>query len=84
MSLMWLESLRRILRDLGLTEEEIVEWTEMKDQVPNLQMIGVRSNKVKNNTPFKKWLDEKTMVGKESYFEGNYIPIDISYEFENF
>ena len=47
-------------------------------------MIGVRSNKVKNNTPFKKWLDKKTMVGKESYFEDNYIPIDISYEFENF
>jgi len=75
---------KRKLRELGLSEEEIVEWDEMRDQVPNLQMMDGRSNKVKNKTPFKKWFDEKTMEEKESYLENNYIPIDISYGFDNF
>ena len=69
----------KTLRDMGLTEEELLEWRKMKDQLPNLQMMDGRSNKVKNQSPFKKWLDEKPMNEKESYFEDNYIPINISY-----
>jgi len=74
----------RTLRDFGLTEEELLEWRKMKDQLPNLQMMDGRSNKVKNQSPFKKWLNEKPINEKESYFKDNYIPINISYEFENF
>ena len=38
----------KTLRDMGLSEQEITEWKEMKDQVPNLQMMDGRSNKVKS------------------------------------
>ena len=74
----------RELRSLGLTEEEIVEWGRLKDQIPNLQMMKARSNKVKNKTPFKKWIDEKSFSEKESYLQTNFIPEDISYEFKDF
>ena len=58
----------RELRSLGLKEEEIVEWSRLKDQIPNLQMMKARSNKVKNKTPFKIWLDEKSFSEKKVIF----------------
>ena len=47
-------------------------------------MMKARSNKVKNKTPFKKWIDEKSFSEKESYLQTNFIPEDISYEFKDF
>jgi len=60
----------RNLRKLGLDDKTIERWIEMKDQIPNLQMMEERKNKVKNRTPFNEWLDknfydEKEMKQKE-------------------
>ena len=60
----------RKLAELNLNEEKIEQWKIIKDQIPNLQMMEERRNKVKNRTPFNEWLDknfydEKEMKQKE-------------------
>lgn len=65
---------------LGLTSNEIEEWQELKDQVPNLQILASRKNRVKNDVHFADWIKSKDNV----YLSRNYIPTDISYEFNNF
>ena len=78
----------KTLRDMGLSEQEITEWKEMKDQVPNLQMMDGRSNKVKNKTPFGDWLEDKNSIWASDQMKGylhkNYIPEKIEYGFANF
>ena len=49
----------RNLRKLGLDDKTIERWIEMKDQIPNLQMMEERKNRVKNRTPFQEWLQSK-------------------------
>ena len=78
----------KTLRDMGLSEQEITEWKEMKDQVPNLQMMDGISNKVKNKTPFGDWLQDKNSIWASDQMKGylhkNYIPGKIEYGFANF
>tara|TARA_B100001971_G_C18182286_1_gene533504 strand:+ start:321 stop:599 length:279 start_codon:yes stop_codon:yes gene_type:complete len=64
----------RKLRKLGLDNDTIERWIEMKDQIPNLQTIEGRKNKVKNRTPFQEWLETKTDSERKSYLEQNFIP----------
>ena len=75
------------LYKLGLDDETIERWMEMKDQLPNLQMMEERKNRVKNRTPFKEWLDTKTDSEREAYLKQNYIqenaPFDLKY-FDDF
>lgn len=75
----------RKLAELKLNEEQIERWKIIKDQIPNLQMMEERKNKVKNRTPFNEWLERITdPAGKEAYLKTNYIPKNISYEHINF
>ena len=75
----------RKLAELNLNEEKIEQWKIIKDQIPNLQMMEERKNKVKNRTPFNEWLERITdPAGKEAYLKTNYIPKNISYEHVNF
>ena len=75
----------RKLAELNLNEEKIEQWKIIKDQIPNLQMMEERRNKVKNRTPFNEWLERITdPAEKEVYLKTNYIPKNISYEHENF
>jgi len=75
----------RKLAELNLNEEKIEQWKIIKDQIPNLQMMEERRNKVKNRTPFNEWLERITdPAEKEAYLKTNYIPKNISYEHVNF
>jgi uncharacterized protein with ParB-like and HNH nuclease domain len=74
----------RKLRQLGLDENTIERWMEIKDQLPNLQMMEERKNRVKNRTPFKEWLEGKADSEQAAYLTKNYIPVDVSYELTNF
>ena len=74
----------RNLRKLGLDDETIEKWIEMKDQLPNLQMMEERKNKVKNRTPFKEWIDTKTDSERKSYLKQNFIPDNGSFKLQEF
>ena len=72
------------LRSLGLPQEKIDEWSELKDTIPNLQMMEGRRNRVKNKTPFKKWLEAESGVNVPTYLKQNFIPQDVSYKIDDF
>ncbi len=73
---------KKVLSNFGLTDMEIKEWLEKKDTLPNLQFMEGIQNVSKNATPFDKWLESKG--DKDEFIKANYIPINISYKFENF
>lgn len=64
-------------------------WKEIKDTVPNLQLLEGSENKSKNATHFKDWFygansrGELNVVDKKKYIADNFIP-DTGYEFDNF
>ena len=72
------------LQTLNLTKEEIEELIEMKNQIPNLQIMGSRKNRVKNNSQFKDWFDSLNQDEQRVYLQHNYIPENISYDFKDF
>tara|TARA_B100001971_G_scaffold142603_1_gene131769 strand:- start:200 stop:1948 length:1749 start_codon:yes stop_codon:yes gene_type:complete len=75
----------RKLRKLELDEVTIDRWMDIKDQIPNLQMMEERRNRVKNRTPFKEWLLTRNENGDVSaYLKQNYIPENVSYDLRNF
>ena len=74
----------RNLRKLGLDDKTIERWIEMKDQIPNLQMMEERKNKVKNRTPFQEWLQSKNESERKIYLEQNFIPDNGSFELQEF
>ena len=56
----------------------------MKDQIPNLQMMEERKNRVKNRTPFQEWLQLKNESERKIYLEQNFIPDNGSFELQEF
>ena len=55
-----------------------------EDTIPNLQMMEGRRNRVKNKTPFKKWLEAESGVNVPTYLKQNFIPQDVSYKIDDF
>lgn len=75
------------LKDRGISEEKCNLWSNLKDTVPNLQIMEGTQNSAKNGTPFEVWLDNKfsdEMFSKVSYLASNFIPQNISYKLEDF
>ena len=72
-----------ILKAIG-KEDRYEEWYEMKDKIPNLQIMEERKNRVKNKRPFKEWPEMDIEIEKKVYLEENYIPLDISYDIKDF
>jgi Ran GTPase-activating protein (RanGAP) involved in mRNA processing and transport len=56
----------------------------MKDQVPNLQILASRTNRVKNDSDFLEWINSKNEKFKNDFIKQNYIPEDVSYELKDF
>jgi hypothetical protein len=75
---------KKSLLELGLNFDEIEEWQEMKDQVPNLQILASRANRVKNDSDFLEWINSKNEKFKNDFIKQNYIPEDVSYELKDF
>lgn len=46
------------IKELGLSEEKIVEWQALRNRLANLQFLEGRENESKNKTPLKKWVEE--------------------------
>jgi len=78
------------LKALNLTYDEIVEWQELKDKLPNLQLLEGRENESKNNISFKEWLNDVDSNGnlkikdKVKYKNDNYIDLNEDEDINNF
>jgi len=72
-----------ILKEIGIDDETIKLWQDMRDQVPNLQLLEGRENTVKQATDLSKWVSNK--VDDATYYrKRNYVLDDQSLELEDF
>ena len=78
------------LRKYNIPEDKWKNWQEMKDQLPNLQLMEGDENKSKSATLFKEWLEgtdsnNTPYVGDVDKFKiDNYIPENIDFGLEKF
>jgi hypothetical protein len=78
------------LKKYNIPETKWKEWQEMKDQLPNLQLMEGEENKSKNDTLFKEWLEgtdsnnTANVVDMTKFKIDNYIPENINIGLENF
>ena len=83
-----------IFKNSELLKQEIPkerwnDWQEMKDKLPNLQLMEGKENESKNKTPFKEWLNSKNSDGIANvpdinkFKMDNYLP-DVSLDFKAF
>jgi uncharacterized protein with ParB-like and HNH nuclease domain len=78
------------LRRNNILEENWKNWQEMKDQLPNLQLMEGKENESKSKTPIKNWLygtgDNNTpnVVDVDKYKVDNYIPENVDLDLDNF
>ena len=65
------------------------DWQNIKDTIPNLQLMEGRENSSKNATPFKEWFEGTDGSGKKNvsdtlkFREDNFIP-NTGFDFDNF
>jgi len=77
------------LKDEGILQEKWGKWQNIKDTVPNLQLMEGRENSSKNATLFKEWFEGKDGAGKKNvsdpikFKEDNFIP-NTEFDFNNF
>jgi len=71
------------LKKLGLSDEKIEEWRDMKDKLPNLQLLKGSENQSKLATPLIDWFNKK-ISDKTIYKRENYFPPKTSLEFNEF
>ncbi len=57
---------------------------EIKDKLPNLQLMEGLENITKNATPFKDWLSDKNDSERSRFLMDNYIDINQSLDFKDF
>ena len=69
---------------MGLTFEERTKWLEIRDCVPNLQLLGGRQNESKNATSLQKFIGKMRDAGKATFMNNNYIPENVDLDFTNF
>ena len=72
-----------ILKEVGIDSETIKQWQDMRDQVPNLQLLEGRENTVKQATDLSKWVNSKA-DNATYYLKRNYILDEQSLELEDF
>ncbi|WP_066347034.1 DUF262 domain-containing protein [Aliarcobacter cryaerophilus] len=74
------------LSNLNLKQEDIVKWQNIKDQLPNLQMLESNLNMSKNDKKLEDWITEEfsTNDSKERFFLSHYYPNKANLNFENF
>ena len=72
-----------ILKEAGIDGETIKQWQDMRDQVPNLQLLEGRENTVKQATDLSKWVNNKA-DDATYYRKRNYILDEQSLELADF
>ncbi len=69
----------------GVTEEKWEKYRDLKDRLPNLQLLEGGENESKNKTPLIEWINNNEVIlDLEKYKNDNYIPNDVSLEFKDF
>lgn len=77
------------LKGFNFAKEKREKWQNMKDRLPNLQLMEGKENESKNRTPFKDWLYEKDDDGIpnvpdiQKFRKDNLIPI-VSLDLKDF
>ncbi len=69
---------------MGLSNDDWQAWKDCCDCVPNLQLLEGRRNESKNATAFKVWFEQMDKAKRDAFARQNYLPEDVSLEFENF
>lgn len=64
------------LESLGLNDDEITDWQEKRNKIPNLQLLEGRENESKNKTDLEDWL-------KQNSGRVRYLP-NVSYKLKDF
>ena len=77
------------LRKWGIPSSKWSRWQEIKDTLPNLQIMEGTENESKHATPFQDWLKGESggcpNVPDEAKFKSdNFIPPEVSLKFEHF
>jgi hypothetical protein len=72
------------LKDMGFSTDQIKDWIDKRDCIPNLQFLEGRENQSKNATPIQAWLKEQSEVEPIAFMQSNYFPTEISLDFQDF
>jgi len=78
------------LKALGIAQDKWEGWQQIKDTVPNLQLMEGQQNSSKNATPFKDWINgtngsgKKNAADKDKFCSDNFIPLNINLDFTEF
>ena len=74
------------LTAFNLGPEREAKWHDMKDRLPNLQLLQEGENNQKRAKPFKEWLPtyRTNEQGRKTYLAENDIPEDVSLDFADF
>lgn len=72
------------LDSIGITKDKWAHWQQIKDSVPNLQLMEGKQNASKNAIPFKEWLYSKNESYKFKFCSDNYIPSNVEYDLVDF
>lgn len=70
------------LKKMGLSDEKIVEWQQMRDTIPNLQLLDGESNESKNAMPLEQWMREHPEQAR--FIRSSYGDGVTSYKLEDF
>lgn len=70
---------KEVYQSLNLSSETLEEWRQLRNKLPNLQLLEGRENESKNATSLVEWLKDKS-----NSENAKYLPPNISYELSNF
>lgn len=71
-------------KQFGLSADEQQWWLDVRDLVPNLQLLEGRRNQSKNDTPLDKWLKAMGDGERAEFVARNYLPSAVDYPFADF
>ncbi|AYO04905.1 DUF262 domain-containing protein [Vibrio parahaemolyticus] len=71
------------LVDMGLQQEDITHWQNLRDQLPNLQLLEGQENAEKQATPLDIWVS-KSGIDEQYYRQRNYVPATQSLKLVDF
>lgn len=73
------------LKKANIPESKWIHWQELKDTLPNLQIMEGRENESKRATAFSEWIINKANVTDIDKFKmDNFIPDKVDLEFKHF
>lgn len=70
---------KEVYQRLNVSSETLEEWKQLRNKLPNLQLLEGRENESKNATSLVDWLKDKS-----NSENAKYLPLNISYELSNF